>query len=501
MLPDYIATQYAAQVTGFDEQLVDYYVEAIDTKGNIEKSPIQHVYVGKTTNTGGGGTTGNVSWTPENPGQDQTITITVSGATQGAKLHWGVKTNGLNWQTPDPEYWPSGSLLFNGVGPAIESSMTGPDGQGILSIKIGPFNNPNQLAEGIDFVLHYNDNTWNNNNGQDFHIAIGSGGGTTQTVWWMPTNPVNTDFITITMSGATQSAKLNWGVKTNGQNWQLPAEDYRPLGTNLYNGTGPRVETPMTGPDNNGMISIQLGPFTNAAQIVEGLDFEIHFADDTWNNNNGQGFHIAISNQGGGTESVAWFPQNPSTNEQITISVYNANKAGKLNWGVNNWVSPIAAYWPVSSELFNGTGPSVESPMNGPDNNGQITLKLGPFNNPGQNVQSIDFVIHYNDNTWNNNNNQDYHIAISPGAGMNEDPLPLFMVYPNPVKDVCFVRNFSENISSKILLTSITGQVLREYILTDKKTSLDLKDLQKGVYLLKFKNDEDQIFTTKLLKL
>jgi hypothetical protein len=84
---------------------------------------------------------------------------------------------------------------------------------------------------------------------------------------------------------------------------------------------------------------------------------------------------------------------------------------------------------------------------------------------------------------------------------MNEDPLPLFMVYPNPVKDACFVRNFSENISSKILLTSITGQILKEYILTDKKTSLDLKDLQKGVYLLKFKNDEGQTFTTKLLKL
>jgi hypothetical protein len=29
-------------------------------------------------------------------------------------------------------------------------------------------------------------------------------------------------------------------------------------------------------------------------------------------------------------------------------------------------------------------------------------------------VQQIDFVIHFNNNTWNNNNGQDYHIPINP---------------------------------------------------------------------------------------
>ena len=68
---------------------------------------------------------------------------------------------------------------------------------------------------------------------------------------------------------------------------------------------------------------------------------------------------------------------------------------------------------------FNGTGPAVESPMSGPDS-GKLKIKIGPFNNPKQNVNSIAFVIHYNDNTWDNNNGQDYHINLSGGTGGNQ---------------------------------------------------------------------------------
>ncbi|MFC1800418.1 hypothetical protein ACFL2Z_05900, partial [Candidatus Eisenbacteria bacterium] len=46
VLPDYIADEYYVQVTGISEQLLDYYVEAEDSLGNIKRSPIQHVWVG-----------------------------------------------------------------------------------------------------------------------------------------------------------------------------------------------------------------------------------------------------------------------------------------------------------------------------------------------------------------------------------------------------------------------------------------------------------------------
>jgi hypothetical protein len=45
-LPDYIAAEYYVQVTGLAQVLVDYYVEAEDSVGNLKRSPIQHVWVG-----------------------------------------------------------------------------------------------------------------------------------------------------------------------------------------------------------------------------------------------------------------------------------------------------------------------------------------------------------------------------------------------------------------------------------------------------------------------
>lgn len=168
--PTLKAKEFSAPINGLLNTLVDYYVEAVDSVGNIARSPIQHVWVGPNTTGGGGGTAG-VSWSPANPTINDTITITVTGATQGAKLHWGVNNNGSSWQSPHTVYWPINSYLFGGAGPAVESPMIGPD-SGRLTIKLRPFNSNAQIVQRVAFVIHFNDNTWNNNGGSDFHITI-----------------------------------------------------------------------------------------------------------------------------------------------------------------------------------------------------------------------------------------------------------------------------------------------------------------------------------------
>lgn len=169
--PLYKAKEYTAQITGLNNILLDYYVEAIDSSDNISKSAIQHVWIGENSGGGGGGET-SVSWAPVSPTNNDTITITVAGATQGAKLHWGVNNNGSSWQTPNAVYRPAGSTLFGGTGPAVESSMNGPDVDDKLIIKLGPFNNAAQAVSKVAFVIHYNNNTWDNNSGQDYHITL-----------------------------------------------------------------------------------------------------------------------------------------------------------------------------------------------------------------------------------------------------------------------------------------------------------------------------------------
>lgn len=171
--PLHKAMYYEGEISGLNDVLVDYYVEATDDKGNISKSTIKHVWVGESS---GGSGTGGLSWDPVQATINDTITITIANSVIGAKLHWGVNNSGSSWQTPNQAYWPEGTVLFNNSGPSVESPFSNPDNDGNLIIKIGPFNNPVQTVNRIAFVIHYNDDTWDNNNGQDYSIVFDDGG-------------------------------------------------------------------------------------------------------------------------------------------------------------------------------------------------------------------------------------------------------------------------------------------------------------------------------------
>ncbi len=281
IMPNHIAYQYWAEVSGVSESLVDYYIEATDINGNTFKTPIQHVYVG--TDSPGG--QGDVAWTPEEPDNDDMITIMVENATQGGNLHWGI--NGFN--QPIEEYWPSGTFLVNGTGPTVETPFNGPNEEDQLIIQIGPFNNPGQEVYNVSFVIHYEDDTWDNNNGEDYVINLGPGG--TDIVEWLPSQPYHNEIITITVNEAPTSGKLHWGI--NG--WNQPNEAYWTEGSFLFGGSGPAIQSPMVGPNAGNQLTIQIGPFDNPAQEVTQVNFVISFDDGSWNNNNGQDYLITIT--------------------------------------------------------------------------------------------------------------------------------------------------------------------------------------------------------------
>ena len=53
VLPSYIADEYWLELTDYSDVLLDYYVEAEDSAGNVKRTPIQHVYVGAGATAGG----------------------------------------------------------------------------------------------------------------------------------------------------------------------------------------------------------------------------------------------------------------------------------------------------------------------------------------------------------------------------------------------------------------------------------------------------------------
>jgi hypothetical protein len=160
------AKEFRASITGLKDTLVDYYVEAIDEQNNIARSPVQHVWIGSAS-SGGSGTQGTISWLPTSPTKDNTIRISLNSTNQSAKLHWGVNS----WQLPNSAYWPSGSAIWTD-NKAIESPFPVTDTSGSSTLILGPFNDSAQTISAVNFVIHYNDGTWDNNNGSDYSIAL-----------------------------------------------------------------------------------------------------------------------------------------------------------------------------------------------------------------------------------------------------------------------------------------------------------------------------------------
>lgn len=134
---------------------------------------------------------------------------------------------------------------------------------------------------------------------------------------------------------------------------------------------------------------------------------------DQWDNNGGVGvdWHIPV------IPPDLWFPLVPNPNDTVKVSVEHEGGGG-LWWGVNGWQEPIRDYWPPGT-VRGEAGASVESPLLGPDTTGRYWILVGPFKEGRQPVEVLDFVFHWSDGTWDNNNGEDYHIPFdfTPRSG------------------------------------------------------------------------------------
>ena len=163
-MPQYIADQYYVQVTGLRSVLIDYYVEAVDGKGLVARSPIQHVYIGSGEGGGSGGDVVTIDPAPAQAGQPVTIRYhptgrPLQGATQ-VYLHYGFN----QWNpviAPDPAMtWVAADAVWQVTVPVLSS------------------------ATQLDMVFNNGAGTWDNNNGADWHFSV-TGGGPPPASWQM----------------------------------------------------------------------------------------------------------------------------------------------------------------------------------------------------------------------------------------------------------------------------------------------------------------------------
>ncbi|WP_083629217.1 starch-binding protein [Tenacibaculum agarivorans] len=105
IVPTDIADLCYAEIKGLSNVLVDYYVEATDTKGNVFKTPIQHVFVGEFNSSD----EVTLSITPESGNNLDTIEISMEAETTAENATVAIYYT-LDGSEPDTT-----SNLYNGV--------------------------------------------------------------------------------------------------------------------------------------------------------------------------------------------------------------------------------------------------------------------------------------------------------------------------------------------------------------------------------------------------
>lgn len=152
LTPTYRALRYGGMIAGLSNQLVDYYVEAVDNRGNITRSDIQHVWVGD----GSGGSTGGssvvtVDPTPVVAGMPLTVTYDpANGPLAGASqiyMHYGFN----NWQSIAQDLLMTWNAATSTWGASVPIGLT---------------------TSQFDVVFNNGSGIWDNNSGQDWHFSV-----------------------------------------------------------------------------------------------------------------------------------------------------------------------------------------------------------------------------------------------------------------------------------------------------------------------------------------
>ncbi len=149
----YRAERYGATIAGHQDVLIDYYVEAIDTLGNVHRSDIQHVYVG-TAVTGGGADSVRLSPDPAVANQFARLAYDPQGTVLAGAEQVNAYYSFNNWSTgiqDIPMAWDADSQSWT-----IDIQML-------------------STAEQLDVVFNDGNGSWDNNNGQDWHFAVDGG--------------------------------------------------------------------------------------------------------------------------------------------------------------------------------------------------------------------------------------------------------------------------------------------------------------------------------------
>ncbi len=499
ILPYEIANLYYAYINGISNKLLDYYVEVTDTKGNITKTKIQHVWVGENINVNPTLTFNPEITFSENP-IDVTITAsdssdpnpviyyTTDGTTpslsstsavssvtvpitttttfkafaidnEGNQSDLITKTYTIG-DVPTFTVYFKPPLAWNGLNPKIHYWNAVPSGS--VANTSWPGLNMQPLCEGwysytFDGVSNINI-IFNNGNG---------GVGTNQTpdltvsaeAWyewgtgWLSTAPnISFPCLSITPQGGNFSTGQNIPVS-------LTAIDTAENGVNIYytiDGSEPTSASNYF--VNNGSINI------NSTTTLKA------FAQNEYNQSSSiQTYTYNFTNSG----ITVYFKPDPAATgwNGITPKVYYWNVVGG-SIPATSW--PGVTMQTHENDWFKYTFPNVTS-LNVLFNNGNS----GVGTNQTPDITNVTTDIWY---TW------------GIGLGVENSEILILNLFPNPSNGMVYIQ--SDINFETFECYDGTGRIVKKDVIIENK--IDLSNLKSGVYILNIERNR-HIYRKKLI--
>jgi hypothetical protein len=130
--------------------------------------------------------------------------------------------------------------------------------------------------------------------------------------------------------------------------------------------------------------------------------------------------------------------------------------------------------------------------------NGGVVYDL--YNNTANDIMAVG-------NDWGTTNEQEvedhiFHQYDNPDLGLvtfipfvgydavNESNDTAFDVYPNPVSDGIFTLSLEKSLPSEVVIYNVKGQIVKSQQIDNKVNTINVEDLESGVYFVEIKNVE-----------
>ncbi len=310
------------------------------------------------------------------------------------------------------------------------------------------------------------------------------------------TNPPVVDFVadnttivagqTVNFTDLSTNMPTSWSWTFNGgtpatSNAQNPSIVYNTAGTynvslTATNGIGSETET------KTAYITVTPPNYCNAYasgqwEYINGVSCGTINNQSTGWSAGGYGDYTSMSTnvETGGTVDVT-----------VTIgSVYNTDQ-------VYAWVD-----WNLDGD-FDDTGENVYNSSTNGLSSHNFTINVPPTAYLG----NTRLRVRLNDSQYGSNNTpcgasdygevEDYTLSVFYPVGINNNQIAGVSIYPNP-NNGQFQIILSENSNYELQITDITGKVIWSNQITNNMVSVDLGNIDKGVYFVQIQNDETTI--------